>query len=221
MLSACAFADENDAPAPSDPRSAEPGRAERAERSEPPAPMLQANEDDVLPGAPQAPAPPADDAGLAIEADAGPQSDAGPPAPPPPSAVVGETADGTKDAAIVSCHLRNGGETVVGKPFDNGGGAYVHAWGNGLVQDFASAANGKSLCMRAKGATSAWLVRGAIRDVYFANGGGEGSIGYPVQDAKAITIGYKQEFTNKYIAYDPTDGKYRVYSYAGSSSGGF
>lgn len=68
----------------------------------------------------------------------------------------------------------------VGRPFDNGGGLYVHAWGNGVVQDFTGGAfeGGNGSIGLLNGQTTAGYVYGAFQTKWL-NTGGAGSLGYP------------------------------------------
>ncbi len=139
---------------------------------------------------------------VAIMDAAGRGTPAPPPPPPPDPAPIG-----VGGGAIGECWSRNGGVTNAGTPFDNGGGAAVHRWGPGDVQDFHDGALGPNLCMLRDGAGTAWMVRGAIRDLYFATGGGEGSLGYPLEDEQA---GPQQRFEHGAIAWK--DGRFQVVS---------
>ncbi|MGZ3416798.1 MAG: glycosyl hydrolase [Polyangiales bacterium] len=123
-----------------------------------------------------------------------------PPDPPPSSTPVGGDA-------ISACYDRNGGAAGNGSPADNGGGAAVHRWGAGEVQDYAGGSNGPSMCMHADGTSDAWMVRGAIRDVYLANGGGEGFLGYPIEDEHTDGGVPLQRFQHGYITHDGTEFK--------------
>lgn len=129
----------------------------------------------------------------------------------PPPAAVGATMAGTSDAAIIACYGRNGGAGAVGMPFDNGGSAYVHRWGSGVVQDYDSGPLGPSLCMHADAAATAFMVRGGIRDAYLSSGGGEGRLGFPQEDEHGSATGPHQRFAGGYITWDAAAGRFRAY----------
>jgi hypothetical protein len=96
---------------------------------------------------------------------------------------VGRSPEGAIDIAIVSCHQRHRGAAAAGSPTDNGGSAYVHDWAPGdPVQDFAGGTLGPNICMRRSGWSTAYMVRGGIRDKYLEIGGGPGPLGYPIAD---------------------------------------
>ena len=118
------------------------------------------------------------------------------PAPP----ATGDAPVG--DGAIGACWSRNGGVASAGVPFDNGGGAAVHRWGIGEVQDFRGGAFGSNVCMHHDGAADGWMVRGAIREAYLATGGGEGWLGYPLEDEHGAAGGPLQRFEAGFITVD-------------------
>lgn len=122
---------------------------------------------------------------------------------------IGADPSGAVDSAIAACHSRNGGTAAAGRPFDNGGGASVHGWGPGRLQDFKGGSLGPNMCMRKKGAAKAWMVRGDIRDAYLAAGGGPGRLGYPVEEEHSSATGPYQKFERGYITWDAAAGAYR------------
>ena len=107
--------------------------------------------------------------------------------------------------------LIHGGAGAVGIPFDNGGSAYVHRWGSGVVQDYDSGPLGPSLCMHADAAATAFMVRGGIRDAYLSSGGGEGRLGFPQEDEHGSATGPYQRFAGGYITWDAAAGRFRAY----------
>lgn len=135
-----------------------------------------------------------------------PPSDPTPPSSGPPS--VGKAADGSVDDAIVECYRRNGGQSSAGVPFDNGGGADAHRWGPGVVQDFDGGTLGPNLCMRRDGQPTAWMVRGGIRDGYFAAGGGEGALGYPVGEERQTSAGPAQSFEGGQMVWSVSQDRF-------------
>lgn len=112
--------------------------------------------------------------------------------------------------AIAECVARNGGAAAVGAPFDNGGGAAVHRWGAGDVQDFTGGALGPNLCMQHDGEGTAWMVRGAIRSAYLDAGGGPGWLGYPREDEHLASGVPAQQFEHGYVTW--RDGSYQAFA---------
>jgi hypothetical protein len=110
---------------------------------------------------------------------------------------IGLRRDAAYDQPVAECHARNGGPSAAGKPFDNGGTLFVHSWGNGVVQDFRGGPLGDNICMRKSGTATAFMVRGDIRKVYFQNGGGQGWLGYPIEDEHG-----EQRFEHGRIVWD-------------------
>ncbi len=98
-------------------------------------------------------------------------------------------ATATPQPALDTCLSRNGGDVALGKPVNNGGGALPHAWGNGIVVDRNGGSVGANLCMQKTGASTAWNVRGAIREAYIAAGGPRGAAGYPLEDEGSRSAG--------------------------------
>jgi hypothetical protein len=96
---------------------------------------------------------------------------------------VGYDALGAFYPTILAAYNRNGGEAALGVPFDNGGGAEVHPWGNGVVQDFKTPAGQSAIITLQNGAASAYMVNGIIRHRYiYTYGGPLGPLGFPVSD---------------------------------------
>lgn len=76
---------------------------------------------------------------------------------------------------------QNGGENVVGLPRDNGGGAGVHSWGNGLDQDFGGGSTQAGAIMLADGSTTPYWVYGGVWTQYLGvDHGAEGCHGYSI-----------------------------------------
>lgn len=100
-----------------------------------------------------------------------------------PSVQVGYDASGRPYPAIIEAYQRNGGKEQLGVPFDNGGGVFVHRWGNGAVQDFRRPDGWASIIMLKDGAGKAFVVHGVIRHRYvYSYGGAPGPLGYPIGD---------------------------------------
>ena len=107
-----------------------------------------------------------------------------------------------------------GGEDTLGLPRDNGGGAPVHAWGNGLAQDFGGGSKGPGALLLASGTTSAYFVYGSIWTQYLVvDGGAPGCHGYPTSNLNPYTypgLGsdtyQRQSFQQGYMLWDVTTG---------------
>jgi hypothetical protein len=97
---------------------------------------------------------------------------------------VARDAQGNLYPAILAEYADN---RAYGSPYDNGGGAAVHPWGNGVVQDIAAVGPGgttvKAALIQENGSPRAFVV---ARDYWtrFANTGGvTGPLGFPVGEA--------------------------------------
>jgi len=100
-----------------------------------------------------------------------------------PTPQVGYDAQGIFYPEILAAYNRNGGEAKLGLPFDNGGGAPVHPWGAGMVQDFKTTAGDMAVIMLKNGSTTAYMVNGIIRHRYiYTYGGPLGPLGFPATD---------------------------------------
>jgi len=130
--------------------------------------------------------------------------DSSSPSPPPDS----PPPTPTPTDPITVCYERNGGASAVGTPFDNGGGAGVHRWGPGSVQDFHGGSLGPNLCMIEDAHTTAWMVRGAIRDAFMSSGGAEGFLGYPIEDEHDVSGIPLQKFEGGYVTH--VDGSWKA-----------
>ncbi len=103
-----------------------------------------------------------------------------------PQTRVGYDAQGNYYPAIAAAYQRNGGEAALGLPFDNGGSAFVHRWGNGLVQDFKTTAGAMAIIMFRDATNDAYALKGVIRHRYvYTYGGALGALGYPSADQTA------------------------------------
>ncbi len=123
---------------------------------------------------------------------------------------------GATDATIAGYFTatfnQNGGEDVVGLPRDNGGGAAVHNWGAGLVQDFGGGSALQGMIMLANGATTAYWVYGGVWTRYMlVDHGVNGCHGYPTSALLPYSdpgLGsdsyYRQAFQSGYIIWDGT-----------------
>ena len=100
-----------------------------------------------------------------------------------PPTEVGFDAQGNFYPQILIAYERNGGEDVLGQPFDNGGGAPVHPWGEGVVQDFKTPAGDMGIILLKNGDDEAYAVNGIIRHRYiYTYGGALGPLGYLATD---------------------------------------
>ncbi len=127
---------------------------------------------------------------------------------------------GYKSKVIVACAARNGGPAAAGDPSRAGGNPWVHPWGSddhpmgpmvenavrpkwtGEVQDLEGGSLGPTICMHANGETDAFMVRGAIRDAYFAEGGATSYLGYPLEDERWSGTAPIQHFYGGFITVD-------------------
>jgi hypothetical protein len=95
---------------------------------------------------------------------------------------IAQTAlgSGTNSLILAAFNRNDTANNNVGHPFDNGGGSYVHVWGNGNVQDFSDGAfeGGKGSIGYLNGEATAGYVYGNFWSKWL-NNGGAGSIGYP------------------------------------------
>lgn len=121
---------------------------------------------------------------------------------------VGLAADGSTSQTIADCYARAGGAPAVGAPFDNGGSAYAHRWGPGLVQDFRGGTLGPSDCIAADSGGPALMVRGDIRAEYLRQGGMDGWLGAPT-DEEHNPDSPCQDFAGGHISWDWGAGDFR------------
>ena len=88
--------------------------------------------------------------------------------------------DGTIASYFTSAFTQAGGENVVGLPRDNGGGANIHRWGSGLVQDFGGGSALPGTIMLLDGTTTPYVINGGIWTQYVqVDSGALGCHGYP------------------------------------------
>ncbi len=106
----------------------------------------------------------------------------------------------------------NGGEDAVGLPRDNGGGAAVHQWGAGWLQDFGGGVYQPGALMLAVGTTTPYWVFGGVWTQYLnADHGAKGCHGYPTSALNAYTNAHlgsdtflRQNFQKGSIVWDVT-----------------
>ncbi len=110
--------------------------------------------------------------------------------------------------AFLALYTQSGGENSVGLPRDNGGGAAVHRWGTGWVQDFGGGTMQPGAFMQADGGGVYW-VYGAVWTRYLADLGTKGCHGYPTSALTAVSgtgsdSYYRQNFQGGFILWDAT-----------------
>lgn len=120
----------------------------------------------------------------------------------------GRTAidNGGIDANILSYYTSNGGQQVLGNPYDNGGGAYVHTWSGGNAQDFTGGSHLRLVLMEstAMGVFQINDVHG-LWDYYLTNNGVT-AYGYPGDDEYTYGTGTRQDFANGYLTWASGSG---------------
>ncbi|MGI8806566.1 MAG: hypothetical protein ACR2KK_01685 [Acidimicrobiales bacterium] len=103
---------------------------------------------------------------------------------------VGQTAgfSAPVPAFATAFNRVDGSQNLLGAPADNGGGPYVHSWGNGVVQDFKGAlysATGRAMITRETGVAEAAVVYGRFYDTWMNNNGAPG-VGYPFNNGGGV-----------------------------------
>lgn len=104
-----------------------------------------------------------------------------------PCGLIGCEASGVVHPRIRAAHGRLGA-SALGAPVDNGGTQWVHAFGGGMVQDFAGGTLGPAILVEspstAPWASDAYAVSGAIRTAWLALG--PAAVGLPMEDAHPL-----------------------------------
>jgi hypothetical protein len=96
-----------------------------------------------------------------------------------------------------------GGENVVGLPRDNGGGASVHRWGAGIVQDFGGGSALPGTIMLADGTTTPFFVSGGLWTQYVqVDNGALGCHGYPTSPPVSPLISSPQSYRDHILGSD-------------------
>lgn len=121
-------------------------------------------------------------------------------------------SDGRTAGYFTAAFAQLGGENVLGLPRDNGGGAPVHAWGNGLAQDFGGGSKEPGALLLASGTSTAYFVYGGIWTQYLVvDGGTTGCHGYPTSNLNSYTYPgqgndsyLRQAFQHGYMLWDVT-----------------
>ena len=102
---------------------------------------------------------------------------------------VGQTSLwSASDSIFLAAFNRNDtAENLMGYPSDNGGGAFVHAWGNARVQDFAGGryGTGKAMIALVNGQNVAGAIHGRFYDVWMSKGGGP-VVGFPFDNGGGV-----------------------------------
>jgi len=93
---------------------------------------------------------------------------------------IGQTSlgSGVNEAIRTAFNRNDTANNNVGRPFNNGGGEYVHVWGNGVVQDFTGGTGGNGSIGLLNGQSQAGYVYGTFQSKWL-NTGGAGALGYP------------------------------------------
>jgi hypothetical protein len=110
------------------------------------------------------------------------------------------------DTNVLNYFNNNGGQPVLGSPYDNGGGAYVHAWSGGNAQDYTG---GSHLRLGLMESTAMGVFQ--VNDVhglwgYYLTNNGVTAFGYPGDEEYTSGSGTRQDFANGYLTWSPTGG---------------
>ncbi len=96
---------------------------------------------------------------------------------------VGYGAPDTVASVFTATFAHLGGESVLGLPRDNGGGAPAHRWGNGWTQDFGGGSDLPGALLQADGTTAPYWVHSIVWTHYFIiDHGAVGCHGYPTSN---------------------------------------
>ena len=94
---------------------------------------------------------------------------------------------------------------------DKGGGVWVHAWGEGFIQDFEGGTIGPSLCIYRKGTQQAYKITGSIRETWLNSNGIEGPAGFPTGDARDPGTGLVQHFEGGRIEWSTVKNVFWIF----------
>ena len=127
---------------------------------------------------------------------------------------VGYGAPDGVASALITAFAQLGGESVLGLPRDNGGGAPAHRWGNGWAQDFGGGSDLPGALLLADGTTSPYWVHGGVWVQYLTiDHGVAGCHGYPNSNlapfndpGRANDTTLLQTFQRGSIEWDATTG---------------
>ena len=116
----------------------------------------------------------------------------------------GRYSDHTTNDDILS-YYNSLGQPALGNPYDNGGTAWVHTWGNGSIQEYNGGSNGKLAIMSSGAGTFQINDVHGMWDYYLANHGIT-TYGYPTNDEYETDSGTQQDFQTGYFTWDPANG---------------
>lgn len=127
---------------------------------------------------------------------------------------VGYSAPDAVASALNTAFAQLGGESVLGLPRDNGGGAPVHRWGNGWAQDFGGGSDLPGALLLADGTTTPYWVHGGVWTQYLTiDHGVLGCHGYPTSNlapfndpGRGNDTTLRQTFQQGSIEWDATTG---------------
>lgn len=128
---------------------------------------------------------------------------------------VGYGAPDTVASALNAAFAQLGGESVLGLPRDNGGGAPTHRWGNGWAQDFGGGSDLPGALLLADGTTTSYWVHGGVWAQYLTiDHGTTGCHGYPTSNLAPFSDPGRgndttllQTFQHGSIEWDATTGE--------------
>jgi hypothetical protein len=116
----------------------------------------------------------------------------------------GRFDDRTNHDGIVN-YYNDLGQSVLGNPYDNGASGWVHAAGNGFIQNFAGGSHGTLAIMSSDAGTfevndthGMWGYYSANDDIYV--------LGYPVSNEYTTDCGTRQDFQAGYLTWDSLNG---------------
>lgn len=101
----------------------------------------------------------------------------------------------------IQLFIQSGTKSVVGIPFDNGGGPYAHRWGPGYIQDFKDGSAGKGALMIGDRVGKVYWIHGSIAAAYFAKPGAPDTYGYLTSNEYSWNGFIRQDFETVYILY--------------------
>ncbi|MGH2495535.1 MAG: hypothetical protein ACRDIV_12605 [Ktedonobacteraceae bacterium] len=115
-------------------------------------------------------------------------------------------------SAFSAAFAQLGGESVLGLPRDNGGGAPAHRWGNGWTQDFGGGSDLPGALLQADGTSPVYWVHSSIWTHYLIiDHGATGCHGYPTSNLAPFSdpgqgndTVLRQTFQQGYIEWDAT-----------------
>jgi len=125
---------------------------------------------------------------------------------------------------VLDAYMRNNGGENVGRPYNNGGGEWVHRWEYGWTQDMTGGGGGTGALMQPDVAgDKAFWVHGSIWQTYLS-GGGAGWLGYPLSDEYSWPSNCggwnppRTDFETAYITYDCGTNTFHKFDYLKNNS---